>query len=170
MTLALIVTTSLAAAAPEVRVDDDGFVRATVVLDASPSEVRALLADGAAMAETSPEVLDARATTAGTCERLDLDVRGLFTPFSVTTLRCPTADGWTERLLDARVFTAWDARWTLAPLADGRTRVDAAIRTEVALPVPASLVQARTAASLRRSLDRLVARLADRAVPVAAAR
>lgn len=154
-----------------VQVQPDGdTIRGSLTVAASPAQVRAALADGAALAATSPEVRGATARPAGACEALHLEVSGLFSPFDVHTLRCPTATGWTETLVESSVFSAWETSWTVTPTADGGARVDYAVRTVLDLPVPASLVRDRTARSVRICLDRVAARLAVTADAVAMAR
>jgi hypothetical protein len=150
-----------AARAGTVTIDDDGFVRGQLALDVAPAEVRKALLDGEALAETSPDVRDAVATPAGPCQRMALEVKGLFSPFEVQTERCETADGWVERLVDSDVFTAWESTWTVSATPEGGTLLHYAVRTELDLPVPASMVRQRTARSVHRTLDHVAASLQD---------
>jgi hypothetical protein len=147
---------------------DGDTIRGSLIVASSASRVRAALADGAALAATSPEVRAATARPQGACEALRLEVSGLFSPFEVHTLRCPTANGWTETLIESSMFSAWETSWTVTPTADGGARIDYAVRTALDLPVPASLVRDRTARSVRICLDRVEARLAATADAVAA--
>lgn len=172
LTLHALLALASAQAEPEVAIHDDGFVRGTLVVDASPDTVRRVLGDSVLLALASPEVRRASATPDGACDRVDLEVKGLFTPFAVQTLRCPTDDGWTETLTDAAMFSAWDSIWTVSTSPSGDTVVTCAVRTAIDLPVPTSLVQRRTARSVAASLEQVRAHVdaaARRAPPTALA-
>lgn len=160
--LALTLLTALAAPldtgaerVPEVTLTN-GLVTGRLVLDAPLARVRAVLADSASVAAHSPDVLGATAALDGACDRVDLRVRGLFAPFTVTTARCQRADGWSERLVESSVFSVWQGDWTLTEVSGG-TEVVYTIRTELDLPVPRSLVEHRTV----RALEHNLAALAD---------
>lgn len=129
----------------------DGHVFGRITLHATVDEVRQVLGDGAETASHSPDVLRASATPEGVCERVDLEVRGLFAPFRVQTRRCPTAEGFTERLAGSTVFTAWEGTWRIVPVADG-TEVVYSLRTRLDLPVPQGLVERRTMRALELNL------------------
>lgn len=155
--LVTLLATAVAASSPVVdpepviRRHADGSVEASLWLAADPSEVRRLLADAPRVAEMTPDVVSATAIGLGACEQVSLAVRGLFRPFSVVTERCPTADGWSETLIEGGVFTAWDSAWTVTP-DDGGTRVTYQFRADLSFPVPPGLLQQRAARSLRYNL------------------
>ena len=145
---------------PVVMAEPSGEVRGAVHLAASPEAVRARLADSAELARASEDVVSAVAEPVADCDRLVLKVRGLFSPFHVETERCPTPDGWSENLVASSMFTEWRSDWVVMPLADGTTRVEYVVYTELDAPVPMGMVRQRTVRSVRRCLERLQASLA----------
>ena len=146
------------AAEPEVRVESDGTVVATVVVAAQPTAVRALLADGVDATRLSPDVYDVRATPAGACQLLDKETRGIFRPFHLRTRRCPTDAGWTETLIGSDDFTAFRSSVDVAAVGSD-TRVTYRVRTSLAVPVPQAALNRSVSESARAVLDNLVRRL-----------
>lgn len=146
------------AAEPDVRVEPDGTVVATVVVAAQPTAVRALLADGVDATRLSPDVYGVQATPAGDCQVLDKETRGVFRPFHLRTRRCPTAAGWTETLVGSDDFTAFRSSVEVAPAGDA-TRVTYRVRTSLAIPVPQAALNRSVSDSARVLLDNLVRRL-----------
>ena len=147
------------AAAPAVVVESDGTVVATVVLDASEAEVRALLADSVAAARLSADVLEATASTHGRCEQMEISTRGFLRPLTVVTLRCPTADGWRETLLRSDDFTRYVTEWRISTVVGG-TRVEHRVNVGVDLPVPEAAVRQGLLDAVVAKVDALRTRLA----------
>jgi hypothetical protein len=135
-----------------VHVLSDGTVEGHLRVAATPADVLAMLDDSARVARLTPDVLRATATRSGTCDQLALEARGLFSPIDVHTERCRAPSGYAEHLVDSVVFSAWDARWTVAP-ADGGADVTFRIRTEITWPVPTSLLRSRTVTSVSANLS-----------------
>jgi hypothetical protein len=146
------------AAAPDVRVESDGTVVATVLVGAEPAAVRALLADGVDATRLSPDVYGVRATPVGDCQLLDKETRGIFRPFHLRTRRCPTAVGWSETLVGSDDFTAFRSSVEVAP-AGSATRVTYRVQTSLAAPVPQAALNRSVSDSARALLDNLVRRL-----------
>lgn len=146
---------------PSVGVDALGRVRGEMLLSVRAPVVLATLRDGAKMARFGREVKLARAMPApdpaSGCQLIHMEVTGLAKPFQVRTERCPTAQGWVERLVESKVFTRWDAQWTVVRLADDLTRVEYVIHTDLKLPVPRRTLLKRSQASVHGSLQQLAA-------------
>lgn len=139
---------------PEIHLQADGSVVGRAVLDADVDDVLAVLADGAAVAAWSPSVTDAVVVASGTCETLDITLRGWIFPMHVVGRRCPTADGFTLTRVESDVFRRWGGTWSARPTSEG-TEVRYHLYAELALPVSTSFVQGRTAASMRVELAAL---------------
>gem|GEM_PF-5848423 len=139
----------------------DGRVTGVMVLSVDPGKLEDALADGVSLAESSPEVRSATLRQVGACQHLTLDVGGWVAPLLVETVRCRTSNGWSERLRETGAFSSWDSRWTVEPLADGRSKVQLSVRTELTIPVPRSLTMRRAKDSVRKSLEDLAVRVAE---------
>ena len=104
-------------------------------------------------------VLGVRRTSEGACESIRRTTRGLYRPLELHTRFCPTATGWRERLVAAGDFTAYEADWTLRPMADGQTGVELRILSQVNLMVPQGLLQSGTVAGVKETFRALLSRL-----------
>lgn len=148
----------LHAAEPEVRVQEDGSVVARVLVPAPEARVRAVIPELQGEGVNS-NVLKVRRTTEGPCESIQRETRGLYRPLQLQTRFCPTATGWRERLVTPGDFTAYEADWTLRPLADGQTGVELRVMSEVNLMVPRSLQTTGTINGVKETIKALLARL-----------
>jgi hypothetical protein len=151
---------SALAAEPQVAVQSDGTVVCTVTLAASESQVRAALVDGAGSSRLSPDVLAVESAKKGACEELTKETRGLFHNFRLRSLRCPTADGWSEKLVSSDDFTEFQADWSIATDPAG-TRVTYTVKTGLSIPVPDSLLRQ----SLAKATATMLGNLAQRVIP-----
>lgn len=138
------------------RITDDGEVIAVVRIPAPLASVRQALTSAERAHLYAPTTLAAKATADGACERVDLQVKGLFTPFTAKTRRCPTADGWLESLVHSDDFSDYLAEWKLQSLGDATT-VHYRVRTIINVSVPHSLITSRTRKVLQTTLERLIA-------------
>jgi DNA-binding transcriptional regulator YdaS (Cro superfamily) len=143
---------------PSVEVASDGSVVARVQLPASEAEVRALIPSLQA-AGVNSNVLDVVQTPEGGCTAIHRTTRGLYRPLQLRTRFCPSASGWTERLVQSADFTAYEADWTLRPLSDGGTQVQLRVRSDINLMVPASLLQTGTMQGVRETIDALIRKI-----------
>lgn len=165
LTLALTVAAGFALPAPAsaeagpkiwTRVTDDGDVIAVVRIDAPIAAVRSALGSAEKAHFFAPTTIEARATADGSCERVALRVKGLFSPFVATTRRCPTADGWVEKLVESDDFSDYTAEWKLQGIGEA-TAVHFRVRTIINVSVPHSMITSRTRKVLTTTLERLIA-------------
>ncbi|MEZ4447996.1 MAG: hypothetical protein R3B09_00870 [Nannocystaceae bacterium] len=138
------------------RVTDNDEVIAVVRIDAPLETVRKALISAEKAHSYAPTTLAARATTDGTCERIALRVKGLFSPFVATTRRCPTSDGWLEKLVESDDFSDYLAEWKLQSMGDA-TAVHYRVRTIINVSVPQSMITSQTRKVLKTTLQRLIA-------------
>ncbi len=135
-------------------------VTTTLTIDKPITEVRSALEDGATFAELSPDVYEAAAEPSGLCQRLHLESRGLTSPLRSIVLRCPTRDGWTERLESSDDFAAHEVDWTVVEV-DGGTRITVRAHVEPDLPVPQTMIDSALRRSLVAQLQRFRSMLGD---------
>ena len=155
----LVGPVSAATSEPVVHVDDAGRVVAMVIVDASPEQVRVILADTAgSLKDLSPNTLSVEVTSDGPCERVDRQTRGIFQPLTFQAKRCPTADGWEETLVESDDFEHYEALWSVRTT-DAGTEVIYRIATELTAPVPQVLVRQNLKQAAGTILRALVARL-----------
>lgn len=150
--------TASAEASPKIwtRVTDDGDVIAVVRIPAPLAAVKAALVSAARAHRFAPTTIEARATADGACERVALRVKGFFSPFTVTTRRCPTADGWFETLVASDDFSEYQTEWKLQEIGEA-TAVHYRVRTIINVSVPHSMITSRTRKVLTTTLERLIA-------------
>jgi hypothetical protein len=150
----LLVGTALASA-PVVTVDADGTVVGVAVVAGDEAAVRALLGDVEREAGLSPSVQSVEVEAEeGSCARVRKTTRGLFRPFELVVLRCPTDAGWREDLVRSDDFSVYATEWRIAP-SDAGTRVEFRVRTTVNVMVPAAAVRAGTVDATRAALVKL---------------
>lgn len=144
---------------PEVHVDAEGRVVATVTLSAQPEAVRAILADTAgSLKDLSPNTLSVEVSPEGSCERVQRHTRGILQPLVFQSRRCPTDDGWVETLTESEDFEHYEAMWAVRTT-DSGTEVTYRIATVLTAPVPQALVRRNLKQAAGTILQRLVARL-----------
>lgn len=163
MLIALALLASARAAEPTPPVTDSADrVTTAVVVPAAPDAVRAVLADPTAACRLSADVLSARVVGAdGPCALIAVTTRGLTSPLSYTTRRCPSADGYTETLVQTDDFDQQDARWRLRAVPGG-TEVTLQVRSQPRLPVPQRIINATVGSSAVQALKALVQRVTGR--------
>ncbi len=155
--LLLWATPGLAAdAAPRVERVGDGW-QATLELPASPDAVRRILADARDLTLRPPDVLSVEVTPRDTCQEIRGRTRGLFRPLTYRTLRCPTATGYRESLLEVGDFKVYDAEWRIEPV-EGGSCVTFRAAADPDLPVPRALVLE----NVKRSTVVVITALRDR--------
>ncbi len=144
---------------PEVRIDAEGRVVATVTLNAQPESVRAILADTAgALKDLSPNTLSVEVSDEGACELVRRHTRGILQPLVFQSRRCPTDEGWEESLVQSEDFEHYEAMWAVRTT-DSGTEVTYRIGTVLTAPVPQVLVRRNLKQAAGTILQRLVARL-----------
>lgn len=143
---------------PTVQVLPDGTVEGRVLLPIPPARAAAAVADGKTAMKYNTSVVQMASRPVDGCELLDLTVKGWFVPVEINLHHCATADGYSQQLVTAGVFTRWDARWSAKPKGTG-TEVTYRIHTDFNLPVPRSILISQTASSVRSELRRLAAGL-----------
>ena len=160
----VFLTAALAAPAEPspVEIGADSSIRTTVIVAATPEQVRARLADPVAAAELCDDVIGARVVGAsGDCSLLEVTTRGLTDPLVYTVKRCPTADGWQETLVASDDFSRQDSRVRLEAVPGG-TRIVMEVRSEPRLPLPQRLLQSEIAKSTVQTLRNLVVQVTGR--------
>jgi len=155
----VLLTLALSAQAePEVRVEPDGEVVGVTVIEATPADVRNVLASASTIGELSPDVLDVTTEAEGRCVRVDRKTKGLFRPLRLFARRCPTQRGWREELIEPGDFATYSSEWIVVPDGNG-TRVEYRVETTLDLPVPGSAVRAGLVRSTRTMLQNLIRRV-----------
>ncbi len=136
------------------RVTAKGEVIAEMKVAATATAVRAQLAGAERAHGLAPTTVSAKATTDGKCEKVQLQTRGLLSPFVLETRRCPTITGWKETLVASDNFVEYWNEWTVKELPDGAL-VTFKTRTLPNVAVPDSIILAQT----RRVLSKLMRNL-----------
>lgn len=137
-------------------------VTTDVFIAADSATVRAALADPVVACRLSGDVLDARVlATQGECTLVQVTTRGLTTPLTYTTRRCPTPEGFSETLVQTEDFDSQMSSWKLRPVTGG-TQVTLMVRSEPRLPVPQRLINAAVGSGAVQTLKNLVQRVTAR--------
>lgn len=139
---------------PLVQSEEAGTVVTRLLVPAPEDEVRRLLEDPATLGRLAPDVLSQDIRARGACQELHTDTRGLIVPIHVATLRCPTARGWHESLLEGASFTRYDADVQISP-AEGGTLVIYRMAVGLDLPVPQRMVSGNVKRSARLTMQAL---------------
>jgi hypothetical protein len=126
---------------------------------ASMEAVRGRIADPE-LARASPYVRSVEvAPAAGGCVEVVVWTGGPVGALSYRALRCLTADGVRERLLQSEDFAAHEAIWRIVPTSAG-TRVTLRVTTEPRVPVPPWILRWAVTSSGEALLDVLAAEVA----------
>ncbi len=139
-----------------VAVMDDGMVVGSITVEAEEPAVRALLRDATVVAELSSDVISIESEQTGDCEDTRKKTRGMFAPLTVHTRRCPTDDGWSERMVESDDFHRYETDWEVARTGAG-TRVTYKVQTDPDLP--RRFVLKNIVAGVKDTLEQLVSRL-----------
>ncbi len=140
---------------PTIASATDGTVVANVQVAASVEQVRAALADADTASRLPPEVLEVTSASKGSCTVIDVKTEGAWSPLEYQGLRCPTADGWHTSLVKSEDFDGLEVTWKVTPNGTG-SAIEYRVRTDLAMAVPASLLQPRMEKSARATVLRLV--------------
>ena len=128
-------------------------------LDATETDVRAILADARTSTELAPEVLNVQEAPSGSCSLLDVTTRGPGSPMHYRALRCPTAWGWRTSLVSSDDFHSLETEWHVTPTRSG-TAVTYRVQGELKKPIPEFLVRRGLERSARATLENLRDRIA----------
>jgi len=143
-------------------VEGDGTIVVHTTIPASEAAIRAVLADTeGSFSALSPDVLSVSAVPSGNCEKVTRSTRGIWRPMTFVALRCPTTDGWSEKLVEKGDFTAYASQWSLTAKGDS-TGVTYRILTELSAPVPTSMVRQNVEKATKGLLERLADAAAGR--------
>lgn len=155
LTLLFAAALSASASEPEVELDPTGAIVGRILVPADAEAVREVVGDPTALGRLSPDVVSVQEQPSGRCIDVTTETRGLFRSLFMKSRRCPTADGWEDRLVESEDFDAYETRWSLREV-DGGTEVTVRVHTEVDLPVPDAIVQSRQKKSVGQVLENLV--------------
>lgn len=137
---------------------DSGVVTKQITVTAGADAVRAQLCHASDAVTLSSEVISVKATPSGNCERVKVQVKGLLSPMEYDSIRCPTATGWSERLISSDDFEKNSVDWEVQPV-EGGTRITLRILAIPKIPVPKAMVVSRVKAAAVTTLDELKHRL-----------
>jgi len=138
----------------------DGYVIAVARVPFSADTVLDFMADGARAHRLAPTTFKAqRLGEDGTCERLRLTVRGLFSPFKIDTRRCRTANGYRETMIASEDFEAYEVIWEVEPVGDD-SLISFRAKNVLSISIPEALqireskkVMSKTLKNLAKALD-----------------
>ena len=153
---ALLHALPAAQAAEPLPANSDKVVTSQVMVPCSIEQVQKHLANAEVVTGLSPDVLSVDSTHVGNCERLTVSVKGLLSPMRYITERCPSAKGYTERLLESEDFATQSTDWELKSV-EGGTQVTLRILAMPKLPIPDSIIYSRVKASSVNTLERFTA-------------
>ena len=154
----LLLCSSLASANPHTAtLDDDGFVTLSARLAAPVEAVRGHLDDVTAAFDLVDDARAVRATRRGDCQEIEVETPGILRPMRYISMRCPTADGWSERLVQSEDFALHEVEWHITPAADGATDITYRVRVALSMPGVHSLVIKKLSSSMERTVSRLSA-------------
>lgn len=140
----------------------ESTVTTDVIIAADCATVRAALADPITASHLSGDVLDAKVLgKEGDCSLVQMTTRGLSSPLTYVTRRCPTPDGFRETLVRTDDFDSQSSSWRLAAVSGG-TQVTLEVRSEPRLPIPQRLINAAVGSSAVQTLKNLVQRVTGR--------
>lgn len=144
---------------PSVAVDDDGTVKVSMLISASEVNIREVLQDiEGELADLSPDVLSVEIVKDGRCQEIARSTRGLFRPFRFRSLRCPTAHGWHESLIESGDFSAYFTDWSVIET-DAGTEVVYTVHTELYI-FPKPIVTRTVVQSAKQQLIKLARKVA----------
>jgi len=145
-----------AASEPQIEVLDDGTVRGTVDVAASPDELRALVLEPIDLNRITAEestVTVAPAEQAG-CTMVTVATPHPIMPVTYTSRDCRTAKGVKSVLVQSKQLTHLAAQWTVeAAGAGSRVVFDLDVKTNV--PVPSFITRRSTKKSVKEALTAL---------------
>lgn len=163
LTLAALWTSPSFAADPSApTVAGENVVTTGVMVAADAATVRAALADPVTACRLNGDVLDAKVIgKEGNCSLVQVTTRGLSTPLTYVTRRCPTADGYAETMVRSDDFDNQSSTWHVSSVSGG-AQVTLQVRSEPRLPVPQRMINAAVGTSVVQTLKNLVQRVTGR--------
>ena len=135
----------------EVRTDD-GHVIATVTVDASMAEVRALLGNPVKLAESEGRGAEVSPSEVDGCIQSDIVSHTGVGDVTYTVRSCPKADGFEGSLVSSEKIRDLQARWTLTE-AGGRVTMTYDLYFVPRVRVPQRLVATLAQRGVRRLLE-----------------
>lgn len=143
-------------------VASDAGVHSAVVVAASPTEIKAALADPVASIKLCEDVLSAKIVgQSGGCPIVEVSTRGFTSPLVYTVKRCPTADGWKETLVASDDFDRQEVTVHLEAVGTG-TRISMEVHSQPRLPFPKSILQGEVAKSTVQTLRNIYEKVMGR--------
>lgn len=142
------------------RVTAEGQVIAQVKVAAKPAAVREILASAEQAHGLASTTVSVKATRDGACEKVALQTRGLLSPFSLETRRCPTSTGWKETMVASQDFVEYWNEWVVQEQ-DGGALISFKTRTLPNVSVPESLILSQTRRVLTRLMRNLLTKLGE---------
>ena len=144
---------------PTMSVDADGTIVTQVNVQATPAQVRAMLADPVATTWLSKEVRSVDATPRGACSEVHATVSAApLADMQYSSLVCPTATGFRQTLLSSPDLSQMSSEWTLSPSAGG-TSITYRLHSQINGPLPEAFVRPSVERSALATVKALVARL-----------
>lgn len=153
--LVLLAALSAFASPPEVEMDSAGVVFGRILVPATEADVREVVGDPVALGRLSPDIVSVTPEPSGSCVDVVTETKGLFRTLFMRSRRCPTIDGWEDRLVQSDDFQAYETQWSLREV-EGGTEVTVRVHSVVDLPVPTSVVQSRQKKSVGEVLENLL--------------
>jgi hypothetical protein len=138
-------------------VENDGMVRASVVVGAPYAEVLAMVRDPSETAAMSPEGTFQVAPAAAGCFDIEFTARTWLASVWHRSLSCPTSSGMRMSLVESDTFRALSSEWAVRSLSTG-TEVSYTYRADLAVPVPAWIVRRATREAIVDLMLRVAAR------------
>lgn len=136
--------------------NSDGSITVQTVLPASEAELRTILQDPVRVAKLAPDVVAARVVAMqGNCTEVLTTTRVPGTTMDYRSLRCATANGWKDTLIEGDMMQEFQAEWSLRAV-DGGTEVTFRIRTVLDIPVPTTIVRSGMASSVKATMTNLI--------------
>lgn len=142
---------------PVASTDSQGYVTGNVHVGVPLESVRSYLSEPARAVTLSPDAALVSTTRKGPCSEITVRTRGMSEPFEYVSLRCATADGFSEHLVSSDNFYVNTVQWRLVEEAGG-TDVTLRIKTRVNW-IPAALIDLHVSRAVSASLSRLKAKL-----------
>jgi hypothetical protein len=115
---------------PRTSVDEDGSVVGQMVIEATQEEIRHILSQIDNLRELSTEVTIVESHRKGRCQEVERTSRGVWRPFRWLALRCPTAQGFSESLVQSTDLSHYETEWVLEEMGES-TNVTYRVHTEV---------------------------------------
>lgn len=150
----LLGSSAFAKPTPNVTVTKDGEVVGRILLEESAESVHEAIGV-VSQDDSSPSIIDQTITTEGSCQSIFRRTKGLWNPLEMKTRLCPTASGWSEKLVQSDDFNAYHSEWRISSV-NGSTTVELRVRSDVNLNVPSGLLNQGTANGIKHAIGQLL--------------